>query len=250
MASLGTYAYRPGNTAIHRMGASVKFFILLAITVGSFFLGPVGLGLGALIVLLGALTCRLKPAFLFSGSGPLLVTSTFIFLLKAFRFTPPYFDSEGALQGLLYIVGIGVSFAGGALLFATTTSRDLRKTLMDLEKVLLTPLVWVLSKTSLPWAKRWERSLIRPRLALSISLMLSFIPRIFEVWENTELAYRARLGKRGIRRYGTLILLVTERLMEAAGETALALEARAFGYAELERAAKSRASNSAEVLDE
>lgn len=250
MASLGTYAYRPGNTAIHRMNALIKLFILLAITLSSFFLGPWGLGLGAPIVLWGVLGARLAPRVLFSGSGPLLVTSFLIFLLKAFRWTPPYFDVEGALQGLIFIAGISVSFAGGALLFATTTSRDLRKTLMNLEKILLIPLVWVFSKTSAPWAKRWEQALNRPRLALSISLMLSFIPRIFEVWENTELAYRARLGKRGVRGSAALILLVTERLMEAAGETALALEGRGVTYIELERAAKSRDSNSAAVLEE
>jgi energy-coupling factor transporter transmembrane protein EcfT len=232
------------------MSALVKFFILLALTLGSFFFGPLGLGLGSLIILIGTLGARLTPRFLFSGSGPLLVTSFFILPLKAFRLTQPYFDSEGALQGLLFIASIGVSFAGGALLFATTTSRDLRKTLMNLEKILLSPLVWGLSKNSTPWAKRWVRALNRPRLALSVSLMLSFIPRIFEVWENTELAYRARLGKKGIRGYGTLILLATERLMEAAGETALALESRSFSYMELERAANSRASNSAAVLDE
>lgn len=250
MASLGTYAYRPGNSALHRMNALVKFFSLLAITFGSFFLGPLGLGLGALIVLMGALGARLTPVCLFSGSGPLLVTSFFIFLLKAFRLTQPYFDGGGAKQGFLFIAGIGVSFAGGALLFATTTSSDLRKTLMNLEKNLLRPLIWGLSKNSAPWAKRWLRVLNRPRLALSISLMLSFIPRIFEVWENTSLAYRARLGKRGIHGYAALILLVTERLMEAAGETALALESRGFTYIELERAEKSRASNSAAILDE
>lgn len=250
MASLGTYAYRPGNTALHRMNALAKFLILVAITLGSFFLGEWGLALGALAVLLGSLGAGLTPGFLFSGSGPLLVTSFFVFLLKAFRFTPPYFDPVGALQGIFFIAGIGISFAGGALLFATTTSRDLRKTLMNLESILVTPLVWGLSKSSAPWAKRWAYTLNRPRLALSISLMLSFIPRIFEVWETTELAYRARLGKKGVRFYGTLILLVTERLMEAAGETALALESRGFSYAEFERAAKSRASNSADVLEE
>ena len=65
--------------------------------------------------------------------------------------------------------------------------------------------------------------------SLGISLMLGFIPRFFELWETTNLACDARVCKRGPRRLLILVPLVTERMMEAAADTALALEARGLG---------------------
>jgi biotin transport system permease protein len=69
-------------------------------------------------------------------------------------------------------------------------------------------------------------SLPRGRLSLGLSLMLGFMPRFFEIWENTELAYQARAGKKGPAQLITLIPLIIERMIECAAETALALEGR------------------------
>jgi biotin transport system permease protein len=56
--------------------------------------------------------------------------------------------------------------------------------------------------------------------------MLGFLPRFFEVWEAANLAFEARAGKRGLRRLVILAPLVIERMMEAAAETADALDSR------------------------
>ena len=56
-----------------------------------------------------------------------------------------------------------------------------------------------------------------------------FIPRFFEMWETANLACQARSCKRGLRRLLVLLPLVTEKMMEAAAETVLALEARGLG---------------------
>jgi biotin transport system permease protein len=66
----------------------------------------------------------------------------------------------------------------------------------------------------------------RLRLSLGLSLMLGFLPRFFEVWEASELAWESRGGKKNLRFLITIIPLVIERLMEAAAETAAALESR------------------------
>jgi biotin transport system permease protein len=65
--------------------------------------------------------------------------------------------------------------------------------------------------------------------SLGISLMLGFIPRFFDLWEASSLACDARSCRRGVRRLFVLVPLVTERMMEAAADTALALQARALG---------------------
>ncbi|MDR2313542.1 MAG: energy-coupling factor transporter transmembrane protein EcfT, partial [Spirochaetaceae bacterium] len=64
---------------------------------------------------------------------------------------------------------------------------------------------------------------------LGISLMLGFLPRFFELWEAADTAYRARGGRKGPGQMRTLIPLVTERMLEAAAETAQALESRGLG---------------------
>jgi biotin transport system permease protein len=56
--------------------------------------------------------------------------------------------------------------------------------------------------------------------------MLGFLPRFFEIWEEVNAAYQARAGKKGIPKMLLLIPLVTERMIEIAVETALALESR------------------------
>jgi energy-coupling factor transporter transmembrane protein EcfT len=63
-------------------------------------------------------------------------------------------------------------------------------------------------------------------VSLGISLMLNFLPRFFEVWEEAETAYRARSGKKGIPTLTLLIPLVTERMITLAVETAYAMESR------------------------
>jgi biotin transport system permease protein len=64
------------------------------------------------------------------------------------------------------------------------------------------------------------------QFSLGLSLMLGFMPRFFEIWENTELAYQARAGKPGPAQLITLIPLTIERMIECAVETASALEGR------------------------
>ena len=58
--------------------------------------------------------------------------------------------------------------------------------------------------------------------------MLGFLPRFFEIWEDTDLAYKSRGGKQGLPKLVALIPLVIDRMMEKAAETAEALESKGF----------------------
>jgi hypothetical protein len=144
---------------------------------------------------------------LIRGSRPLIALALFIVIFKCLRFEKPYVIVEEFYDGIVSGLCLIVSFAAGALLFAVTTMAELRRSLGRVEM----------------FVSRGKRS----RLSLGISLMLGFIPRFFEIWENANLAWDARAGKKGLRRIVLLVPLVTERMMEAAADTALALEARA-----------------------
>jgi biotin transport system permease protein len=121
---------------------------------------------------------------------------------------------------MLTVLRIFTAFAAAALLFAVTTMRDLRQSIGTIE-------LW-LKKLFFP-AKANRGGVIY--FSLGLSLMLGFIPRFFDLWETSNLACEAR-SCRLHRRLMILIPLVTELMMEAAAETAFALEARGLGQGE------------------
>ncbi|GHV57104.1 hypothetical protein AGMMS49579_22520 [Spirochaetia bacterium] len=191
------YAYRSGNSPLHRCPAPVKLLSILVLSVFSFS-SIIGLVMAVLIVISAAIIAGVRPWELLRGSRPLLILILFIILLRTL-----VFDGSGASLsitgfwgGIQQGLSIAVSFAAGALLFAVTTMGELR------------------------------RSLGRGKLSLGISLMLGFLPRFFEIWEAANLACEARANRKGFRRIIIILPPVIERMMQIAGETAQALEAR------------------------
>jgi biotin transport system permease protein len=123
---------------------------------------------------------------------------------------PLSFDLTGLSGALIFDGGILISFAGGSLFFSVTTMTEIRRSLEKVELFILRP-----------FGKRRHG-----RLSLALALMLGFLPRFFEFWELSELACKARLCKSGLRRTCLVLPLVTERMIEMAAETAIALESR------------------------
>jgi biotin transport system permease protein len=108
-------------------------------------------------------------------------------------------------DGLLFAAGILVCFAAASLFFAVTTTTEIRKALAAAE------------------TRVFRR---QSRISLALALMLGFLPRFFECWENADNAARARCCPGGIRRIMVILPLVTERMIETAADTAEALESR------------------------
>jgi biotin transport system permease protein len=213
-------------------GLKLVFVIIIsAFAFASFY----GLAASILLVLTASAVARVPPHKLLNGSKPLVILSLCLILLKTIRLegegitTPeliilnvyipdvhiPFISGEGFYEGLLAAPKLFVPFAAAALLFSVTTMRELRLSLMLIENNVI--------KLFLPGRKH------TPFFSLAISLMLGFIPRFFEMWEDANIACESRSCKRGLRLLFLLLPLVTERMMEASANTALALEARAFG---------------------
>jgi biotin transport system permease protein len=135
-------------------------------------------------------------------------------------FIASFINRSGFFDGLRQGSCIIVSFSAGALLFAVTTTSELRDSLGRLENTI----------TGFFTHKKQKQIGTAPagKLSLGISLMLGFLPRFFELWESANLACEGRAGKKGFSRIVLLVPLVTERMMEMASETALALEGRGF----------------------
>jgi len=223
------WAYLAGNTPLHRCPAGIKLILLLLLSAAS-VLGAFGAAGAAALILAGAFSVGLGPRSLFAGSRPLVIM---LLLFTAFRILSTESGIPGAeaiglpfgsftirvdiaalKSGLSLSAGILVCFAAASLFFAVTTTTEIRHSLARAESFLTRPF---LGKKRPPNAQG--------RLSLSLALMLGFLPRFFENWENARLAALAR-GSGGIRMITAILPVVTERMIEAAAETAEALESR------------------------
>jgi biotin transport system permease protein len=231
------FSYRGGDTPLRRVPAGLKLFALFVLSLAAFSSLP-GLAVAALITVTASFSARIKPWELLRGGRPLLVLSLFVLVFRtvdpgspgiaagAFsvcgvRVPPldiPRVSAAGFGEGLLSGLRVMVSFAAGSLLFAVTTTRELRLSLGRAEAAL--------SGLVAPNRRPGTVPGTVSRLGLLLSLTLGFIPRFFEVWETIQLACEARSCKRGFRRLLLVIPLTAERMMEIAADTADALEAR------------------------
>jgi biotin transport system permease protein len=179
-------------------GLKLIFVIIFStIAYGSVY----GLAVSVTLILAACAIARIPPLVLLKGSKPLVILSLCIIIFKII-------NGEGIIENLLTTSRLFVPFAVAALLFSVTTMRELRLSLAFVEEKIIR-----------------EHA---PFFSLAISLMLGFIPRFFELWDDANLACDSRSCKRGLRRLFLLVPLVTERMMEASANTALALEARGF----------------------
>jgi biotin transport system permease protein len=185
-------------------------------------------GAGALIIL-GSLSAGIKPWELLTGSRPLLVMLGALTAFRSLRL-PPSLDAGGLAESLYFSGTILISFSACSLLFMVTTMTEIRCSLEKGEffcRRLFYGLFHRFSRrSSIKSGKTGPGANTRGRLSLAIALMLGFLPRFFALWEEAELACRARGSSWGLRHMTAILPLVTERMMEMAAETAEALEAR------------------------
>jgi len=216
--SFTPFSYRAGKTVLHRLPAGLKLLSVIAVSAAAFST-IYGLAISIAVLLIVSSAARIAPWVLLKGSRPLVVLACLIIILKTVRLETPMADIHGLIEGLGVSLRILVTFTAAALLFTVTTIRELRLSLASLELTLKRLFF------RLP-AHPGSAAPSTAYFSLGLSLMLGFIPRFFELWEISSLACEARSCRRGLRRMFILVPLVTERMMEAAAETAQALVAR------------------------
>jgi biotin transport system permease protein len=207
------WSYRKGATLLHRLPAGFKLIFLLLLSVAAFFPGSKLQNLAllsgiALILVVLSLAAGLRPWNLLRGSAPLLALVLAVFLIQGVELNPPGFNRDGFFETAVFCIRIGAAFAAGSLLFAVTTTGEIYRSVSRLEATL-----------------RFEK----PRIGTGMSLMLGFMKRFFEIWEDLNLAWESRRGKRNLRRLLVLGPLAIERMMVKAAETAEAMETRGAG---------------------
>jgi biotin transport system permease protein len=195
------WSYRPGNSPLHRAPAALKLLGLLVISTLGLIFPLWGIIPGAALLILGARIARIRLRELFRGGRTVLIMMLAIVLLRAVKVFPPSLDWTGLREGAALGLTVILSFCAGALLFSVSTTAELREGLE-------------------PFLGR--------RFSLAFALMLGFLPRFFEAWEESRSAWAARAGKPGPAALFTLLPLTLARMIEFAGELAEALESRAL----------------------
>ena len=203
--SITPWAYRKANSPLHRMPAGVKLIFLLLLSLAAFFPSLAVLTGIILILFLLSFVAGIGPAALLRGSGPLLLVIIAVFLFQAVEFSPLNFNTLGLKEAVIFCVRIAAAYSAGALLFSVTTTGEIRKSLIKAEALL---------------------RLKKLNLSLYLSLMLAFLPRFFEIWEDLNISYKSRAGKKNLSSLKIIIPLAIERMMIKAAETAEALEVR------------------------
>ena len=205
------WSYQKGSTPLHRSPAGFKliFLLLLSLAVfipGSAFRSSIILSGTALILIILSLIARKNPLSLTRGSGPLVFVVLAVFLLRGLELSPPGINFTGLEETAIFGARIIIAFCAGSLLFSVTTAWEIRKSLSRLELIL---------------------HLDKLKLSLGIPLMLAFLKGFFVIWEDLNLAWKARGGGNTLKRLVTLTYLSIEKMMKKAAETAAALESRA-----------------------
>jgi biotin transport system permease protein len=142
---------------------------------------------------------------LLRGSGPFLLLVLAVFLLQGMEYAPFGVNREGLRESVVFCVRIGTAFAAGSLLFAITTTGEIRKSITRIETA---------------------AHLEKLKLGISIALMLGFLKRFFEIWEDINLAWKSRGGRNNLKQLRIVISLAVEKMMIKAAETASAMESR------------------------
>jgi energy-coupling factor transporter transmembrane protein EcfT len=212
------FAYRSGNTPLHRIPAGIKLLLMIAGTVCAFSGSNTALIALSIILVLLIPVSKMKTKTIFRNAEIIFWYAVFIF---TFRIAGKPFEQGVFMKELhetgLYIWQIATVLFTGTFFYETTSNLEIRHTLSSIQNAL----------------KRLTGGKMRvPDVALLLSLTITFIPRIFETWKSLVHAWNARGGNRhkGIKgawnRLTVLIPLLIIKLLSVASDTDRAIRNR------------------------
>jgi len=230
------FKYKTVKGYLHKIPSIIKFILFLFFSVICMSFPSSFLLAGIFILIFTAFVCEftlqeqltdLKPAFFYAVLMYALSLFSNLFdylhILKNSNnfFTPslltlffPRHDFIRITLRLLLIIQIS------ALFFRTTSSIEIRQCLSGLEQHIK------FAFSRLPFMeKRISKDL---NFTQSLCLFLGFIPEIFTLWSNINLAWKARSGKNGINKIKILVFVLISVSFEKAAVKARAIEARSY----------------------
>lgn len=214
--SLFSYKYK--NSLIHKLPSAMKLLSMIAISVLAFLGGTEIRIFISLIICVSFFLARISITVLLHSLKILILYGLIMFL---FRFTG--FTTNRALllnhifDSLIYLWQLSLVLFSGTIFFETTSSLEIRNTLQFIQEKCYTI---------------FGNPKFLPDIAFLLSLTITFIPRIFEVWSNLDRSWNARGGnlhswfKKSWLKLTIVIPLLIEHLLSLASETERAIRNR------------------------
>lgn len=219
MSQLTPFTYRKGSTPLHHLDVRCKFFMLCLISISLISASLIPTILFFFFVIFGFNKSHASLIYTLSQIKYFIVFLCFIFLTRALT-----------VEGIPYVTAFGISI----------TKEGLSDGFLVAFKFLLIMLSGVLFsmttqpctiKSAVQWFLKPIPFIPEKRVAVMISLSLSFMPIILRQANEISDAQKARCGdleKNPIKRISRLIIPLLKRIFLNADSLILAMESRCY----------------------
>lgn len=208
-------SYQKRNSLIHRTPALLKLLALLGIAVALYLTGLEIHGILFAVSLVAVLISSISFKDFLHDLKPVTFYGLFIAVVEvvgAMFYGGNLLESFGdgmwkTNSSVLLVSRLVVAMSYTSLFFRTTSNLEIRQTL---ERVELTV------------------SFGHSRLSFSraFALFLNFLPQLFAIWTGLDKTWKARCGKRGIRKIIVLLPVFIALSMKKANDTLMSLRNR------------------------
>jgi biotin transport system permease protein/energy-coupling factor transport system permease protein len=183
---------------------------------------------GIVLLMISACLCGFTAGEQFTNIKPVLFYAFFLYMIGVLTSLFSVFSSGLKPEYIteifyvnyeygLYIIRLFLIMQLSALLFCTTTSIEIKETICAVEIYIRTLM------QKLPFAKNISQ---KAKFGTAAALMINFIPALFELWNNLDRSYRARDGKKGLKKIKILFIALIALSFHYANRKAKALVAR------------------------
>jgi energy-coupling factor transporter transmembrane protein EcfT len=219
MAELSVFNFRPGSSILHGLDVRFKLLFLVLISLTSLKAYPGALSVLTLMLVAALWHARLSLTSILKACRYVFVFLVFIFLARALsapgsavmEFKVVSMTREGLYDGAVVCWRLIIVVLTGLAFISTTRSSEIKSAV----EWLLNPFPFVPSK----------------RIATMMSLVVRFIPVVFDQARETADAQRARAvnnRKNPAYRLKKLATPLMRRTFERADKLAIAMEARCY----------------------
>lgn len=208
-------SYQKRNSLIHRTPALLKLLALLGIAVALYLTGLEIHGILFAVSLVAVLISSISFKDFLHDLKPVTFYGLFIAVVEvvgAMFYGGNLLESFGdgmwkTNSSVLLVSRLVVAMSYTSLFFRTTSNLEIRQSLERVELAV---------------------SFGHSRLSFSkaFALFLNFLPQLFAIWANLDKAWKARCGKRGIRKIIVLLPVFIALSMKKANDTLMSLKNR------------------------
>ena len=208
-------SYQKRTSLIHKTPALLKLALLLGIAIALYLTGFGVHCLLMVVTLLLVWVSKIQLKDFLHDLRPVVFYSIFIALVEAagsLLYGGVFFISfrDGAWKNngsVLLVSRLVVAMSYTSVFFRTTSNLEIRQSLERVELAV---------------------SFGHSRLSFSraFALFLNFLPQLFAIWANLDKAWKARCGKRGIRKILVLLPVFITLSMKKANDTLMSLKNR------------------------